>query len=59
MADATSVPGRFIYEHLDGVPTCHASTIAELPNGDLAAAWFGGERTWPLRPQNPPVPFLT
>lgn len=23
---------------------CHASTLVELPNGDLLAAWFGGER---------------
>jgi len=23
---------------------CHASTIEELPNGDLIAAWFGGTR---------------
>ena len=22
---------------------CHASTIVELPNGDLLAAWFGGQ----------------
>jgi predicted neuraminidase len=25
-------------------PQCHASTIAELPDGSLAAAWFGGTR---------------
>ena len=23
-------------------PSCHASTIVELPGGELAAAWFGG-----------------
>jgi predicted neuraminidase len=23
---------------------CHASTLVELPDGDLLAAWFGGER---------------
>ncbi len=23
-------------------PSCHASTIAELPNGDLACAWYAG-----------------
>lgn len=23
-------------------PTCHSSTLVELPSGDLAAAWFGG-----------------
>ncbi|HEX3744693.1 MAG TPA: sialidase family protein [Bryobacteraceae bacterium] len=25
-------------------PSCHASTIVELDNGDLLAAWFGGTR---------------
>lgn len=35
---------QFIYEHLDRVPSCHASTVVELPNGDLVAAWYGGER---------------
>jgi predicted neuraminidase len=25
-------------------PQCHASTIAELPDGTLVAAWFGGSR---------------
>lgn len=25
-------------------PQCHASTIVELPDGDLLAAWFGGLR---------------
>ena len=24
--------------------SCHASTIVELPNGDLMAAWFGGSK---------------
>lgn len=23
-------------------PSCHASTVVELPNGDLLSAWFGG-----------------
>ncbi|MEM7010715.1 MAG: sialidase family protein [Verrucomicrobiota bacterium] len=34
---------EFIYA-LDDRPTpqCHASTIVELPDGSLAAAWFGG-----------------
>lgn len=26
------------------VPSVHASTVVELPNGDLMAAWFGGTR---------------
>ena len=38
------IVSRFIYDTLERVPTCHASTIAELPNGDLIAAWYGGER---------------
>ena len=25
-------------------PSCHASTVVELTNGDLMAAWFGGTR---------------
>lgn len=31
----------FIYESAP-FPSCHASTLAELPNGSLMAAWFGG-----------------
>jgi len=33
--------GEFIFETAP-FPSCHASTIVELPNGDLLAAWFGG-----------------
>src|SRR5579875_2955359 len=25
-------------------PSCHASTVVELSNGDLLSAWFGGTR---------------
>jgi len=39
-----NIHSQFIYDRLDRVPSCHASTIVVLPNGDLAAAWFGGER---------------
>ena len=31
-----------IFEQLPNFPSCHASTIAELPNGDLLAAWYAG-----------------
>jgi len=41
---ADSISREFIYDQLEHVPTCHASTIAELPNRDLVAAWFGGQK---------------
>lgn len=40
--DQQIVDDEFIYEHAS-FPACHASTIAELKNGDLVAAWFGGK----------------
>ncbi len=33
----------FIYDKLDKVPSCHSSSLVELPNGDMMAVWFGGE----------------
>lgn len=35
------VTDEFLYEEAD-FPQCHASTITELSNGDLVAAYFGG-----------------
>lgn len=32
---------EFIFEQAP-FPSCHASTVVELRNGDLLAAWFGG-----------------
>ena len=33
-----------IFEQIPNFPSCHGSTIAELPNGDLLAAWYAGSR---------------
>ena len=34
---------QLIYSFADApTPQCHASTVAELPNGTICAAWFGG-----------------
>ncbi|WP_308990983.1 exo-alpha-sialidase [Mariniflexile litorale] len=35
------VTDEFIYREAS-YPSCHAATIAEMKNGDLIAAWFGG-----------------
>lgn len=34
---------NFIFDTIPGYPSCHASTIAELPNGTLVASWYAGE----------------
>lgn len=44
---------QFIYEKAS-FPECHASTIEELPNGDLVAAFFGGTKE-----RNPDVVIWT
>ncbi len=36
------VRSEFVYETAP-FPSCHASTLAELPSGALVAAWFGGQ----------------
>jgi predicted neuraminidase len=38
---AQIIKSEFIFEQAP-FQSCHASTVAELPNGDLMAAWFGG-----------------
>ena len=44
-----------IFEHISNFPSCHGSTIVELPNGDLRAAWYAGSREgakmWQSSPQ--------
>ena len=39
--ESAVVSGGFIYETAP-YPSCHASTIVEMTDGHLAAAWFGG-----------------
>lgn len=34
---------EFIYEKIENVPSCHASTLLPLPDGKVMAAWFAGE----------------
>lgn len=33
---------QLIFDETPGRPQCHASTMTELPNGDVLAAWFAG-----------------
>lgn len=40
---ASAEPNAFISEKMP-TPSCHASTVVELSNGDLLAAWFGGTK---------------
>ncbi len=42
---ATPLPSRLSATLLPrAAPTAHAATLAELPDGDLAAAWFAGSK---------------
>lgn len=41
--DKAILTDEFLYEETS-FPECHASTIAEMPNGDLVAAFFGGTK---------------
>ena len=47
--DAAIKKNQFLYEQAS-FPSCHASTIVELPNGDLVTAYFAG-----LHENNPDV----
>ena len=38
---ANEVLREFVFDTVP-FPSCHASTVVELPNGDLLSAWFGG-----------------
>ena len=38
---ANEALSEFIFESAP-FPSCHASTVVELANGDLMSAWFGG-----------------
>jgi len=44
MTDEPYFHGEFIFEPDLNYPSCHASTIVELPNGDLLAAWYAGTK---------------
>ncbi len=35
---------RFIFDHNPRAPSCHCSTMTELPSGRCLAAWFAGTR---------------
>lgn len=34
----------YLFNGTERYPSCHGSTIVELPNGDLFAAWYAGSR---------------
>lgn len=42
VADSPSVVASEFLNERAPYPSCHASTLAELPSGQLVAAWFGG-----------------
>jgi predicted neuraminidase len=44
--DAPFFSGELIFEpgSVPGYPSCHASTLVELPDGELLAAWFAGTK---------------
>ena len=38
-----NIKKEFVYEKIDNVPSCHASTVLPLPDGKVMCAWFAGE----------------
>lgn len=42
--DSYELTQEFIFQEHAPTPSCHASTIVELADGSLLAAWFGGTR---------------
>lgn len=39
----TNTKKEMIFDDIKPTPSCHASTVLPLPNGDILAAWFGGK----------------
>ncbi|MEW6203087.1 MAG: sialidase family protein [bacterium] len=42
IADKSFYKAELIYQEIPGYPSCHGSSVAELPNGDLITAWYAG-----------------
>ncbi len=38
-----NIKKEFVYEKIDNVPSCHASTVLPLSDGRVMCAWFAGE----------------
>lgn len=38
-----NIKNEFVYEKIENVPSCHASTVLPLPDGRVMVAWFAGE----------------
>lgn len=38
-----NIKKEFIYEKIENIPECHASTVLPLPDGRVMCAWFAGE----------------
>ena len=38
-----NIKKEFVYEKIENVPSCHASTVLPLPDGRVMCAWFAGE----------------